>query len=244
MARYTGPACRLCRRAGEKLFLKGERCYTPRCAIERRRRAPGDIPQRRRRISEWGVQLREKQKARQAYGMLERQFRGYFATALRMPGVTGTNLLGSTMLWSDSMRTAVALMVVGGAWWGWFWWRVSPGLGNTAGRRFTLYLFAVLGGATTILVTLAVTLERVLVWAFGAPDIQGAVDHFSFVPGAIASVMVGGMLGLYHWAVLWEEGRAVPVAMAATRRTFRHLVAALGLGAAAIGIVLLIGIWV
>ena len=93
MARYTGPACRLCRRAGEKLFLKGERCYTPRCAIERRRRAPGDIPQRRRRISEWGVQLREKQKARQAYGMLERQFRGYFATALRMPGVTGTNLL-------------------------------------------------------------------------------------------------------------------------------------------------------
>jgi small subunit ribosomal protein S4 len=93
MARYTGPVCRLCRRAGEKLFLKGERCYTPRCAIERRRRAPGNIPQRRRRISEWGVQLREKQKARQAYGMLERQFHGYFVTALRMPGVTGTNLL-------------------------------------------------------------------------------------------------------------------------------------------------------
>ena len=93
MARYTGPVCRLCRRAGEKLFLKGDRCYTPRCAIDRRRRAPGDTGQRRRRLSEWGIQLREKQKARQSYGVLERQFRGYFETALKMPGVTGTNLM-------------------------------------------------------------------------------------------------------------------------------------------------------
>ncbi|MCE2469286.1 MAG: 30S ribosomal protein S4 [Dehalococcoidia bacterium] len=93
MARYTGPACRLCRRAGEKLFLKGERCYTPKCAVERRRRTPGEASPRRRRASEWGVQLREKQKARQSYGMLERQFSNYFRTARRMPGVTGTNLL-------------------------------------------------------------------------------------------------------------------------------------------------------
>ncbi|MBJ27632.1 MAG: 30S ribosomal protein S4 [Chloroflexi bacterium] len=93
MARYTGPACRLCRRAGEKLFLKGERCYTPRCAVEKRRRPPGDTGQRRRRLSEWGTQLREKQKARQSYGVLERQFRGYFDTARKMPGVTGANLL-------------------------------------------------------------------------------------------------------------------------------------------------------
>ncbi len=93
MARYTGPVCRLCRRAGDKLFLKGERCYTPKCAVERRRTAPGASQPRRRRVSEWGVQLREKQKARQAYGVLERQFRNYFDTARRTPGVTGANLL-------------------------------------------------------------------------------------------------------------------------------------------------------
>ncbi|MBI2873215.1 MAG: 30S ribosomal protein S4 [Chloroflexi bacterium] len=93
MARYTGPACRLCRRTGEKLFLKGERCYSPRCAVERRRKPPGEQTQRRRRVSEWGVQLREKQKASYTYGVLERQFRGYFDEARRKPGVTGQFLL-------------------------------------------------------------------------------------------------------------------------------------------------------
>lgn len=93
MARYTGPVCRQCRRAGEKLFLKGERCYTPKCAIEKRRKAPGDQQPRRRRASEHGIQLREKQKARQMYGVLERQFRNYFANAFRVQGETGTNLL-------------------------------------------------------------------------------------------------------------------------------------------------------
>ena len=93
MARYTGPACRLCRRAGEKLFLKGERCYTPKCAVERRHKTPGDQVPRRRRVSDWGLQLREKQKARQTYGVLERQFRIYFGTARHEAGPTGTNLL-------------------------------------------------------------------------------------------------------------------------------------------------------
>lgn len=93
MARYTGPLCRLCRRAGEKLFLKGDRCFTPKCAIERRRRAPGDQTPRRRRVSDWGIQLREKQKARQIYGVLERQFRRYVEEARRRPGVTGQLLL-------------------------------------------------------------------------------------------------------------------------------------------------------
>jgi small subunit ribosomal protein S4 len=93
MARYTGPACRLCRRAGEKLFLKGERCYMPKCAVERRHKTPGDQVPRRRRLSDWGIQLREKQKARQSYGMLERQFRNYFKLARHKPGATGTNLL-------------------------------------------------------------------------------------------------------------------------------------------------------
>ena len=93
MARYTGPVCRLCRRVGEKLFLKGERCYTPKCAVERRRRPPGDHMPRQRRVSDRGVQLREKQKARRIYGVLERQFRGYFQKARREPGVTGMRLL-------------------------------------------------------------------------------------------------------------------------------------------------------
>jgi small subunit ribosomal protein S4 len=93
MGRYTGPVCRQCRRAGEKLFLKGERCFTPKCGVEKRRKTPGNQQPRRRRVSEWGIQLREKQKARQTYGVLERQFRNYFGAARRMPGMTGSNLL-------------------------------------------------------------------------------------------------------------------------------------------------------
>ena len=93
MARYTDAVCRLCRRAGVKLFLKGERCYTPRCAVDKRRKPPGSQPMRRRRTSDWGVQLREKQKARQIYGVLEKQFRRYFDEAQRRPGMTGLHLL-------------------------------------------------------------------------------------------------------------------------------------------------------
>ena len=94
MARYRGPVCRLCRREGEKLFLKGERCQTEKCAIERRAYPPGQHGRDRRlRITPYGLQLREKQKARRIYGILERQFRNYFHAAAQMPGVTGENLL-------------------------------------------------------------------------------------------------------------------------------------------------------
>lgn len=93
MARYTGPVCRLCRRASEKLFLKGERCFTPKCGVERRRKTPGSQQPRRRRVSDWGIQLREKQKARQMYGVMERQFQNYYRDARRRPGVTGAHLL-------------------------------------------------------------------------------------------------------------------------------------------------------
>ena len=93
MARYTGPVCRLCRREGLKLFLKGERCYTDKCAIERRNYPPGEHGQARPKFSEYSVQLREKQKLRRMYGVLEGQFRRYFEMADRGKGVTGETLL-------------------------------------------------------------------------------------------------------------------------------------------------------
>jgi small subunit ribosomal protein S4 len=93
MARYTEAVCRLCRRSGEKLMLKGDRCFTPKCAMERRAKPPGQQFGRRRRVSDRGFQLREKQRARYTYGMLEKQFRRFFAWAERQPGVTGDNLL-------------------------------------------------------------------------------------------------------------------------------------------------------
>ena len=94
MARYTGAVCRLCRREGQKLFLKGERCYTGKCAVDRRAYAPGQHGQaRNRKVSEYGKQLRTKQYARRYYGVLEGQFRHYFELATKMQGVTGENLL-------------------------------------------------------------------------------------------------------------------------------------------------------
>ena len=97
MARYRGPVCRLCRREGEKLFLKGERCFTPKCAFDRRGYAPGmhgkGAQFRNRRESDFNRQMRAKQKARRTYGILERQFHRYYETSLHRRGLTGLNLL-------------------------------------------------------------------------------------------------------------------------------------------------------
>ena len=93
MARHTGAVCRLCRREGTKLFLKGERCYTGKCAVDRRGYPPGQHGQGRKRVSEYALHLREKQKARRTYGVLERQFRRYYDLAARRRGITGENLL-------------------------------------------------------------------------------------------------------------------------------------------------------
>ena len=93
MARYTGASCRQCRREGMKLFLKGERCYTDKCAIVTRNYAPGQHGQGRKKVSGYGLQLREKQKARRIYGVLEGQFRTYYEKADHMKGITGENLL-------------------------------------------------------------------------------------------------------------------------------------------------------
>jgi small subunit ribosomal protein S4 len=93
MARYTGAVCRLCRREGQKLFLKGDRCYSRKCSFDRRSYAPGQHGQGRKKVSEYGKQLRTKQIARRYYGVLEGQFRRYFELAEKMSGVTGENLL-------------------------------------------------------------------------------------------------------------------------------------------------------
>jgi small subunit ribosomal protein S4 len=93
MARYTGSVCRLCRREGAKLYLKGARCYTKKCAFEKRPSPPGQHGVRRRKMGDFGIQLREKQKVRRVYGVMERQFRGYFDDAALHTGVTGEFLL-------------------------------------------------------------------------------------------------------------------------------------------------------
>ena len=93
MARYTGPACKLCRREGKKLYLKGERCTSGKCALERRNTAPGQHGAAKKKMGEYGMQLREKQTTRRYYGVLERQFRNYYDEAARKEGMTGENLL-------------------------------------------------------------------------------------------------------------------------------------------------------
>lgn len=104
MARYTGPSCKLCRREGLKLYLKGVRCNTDKCSFERRKYAPGDHGQGfRRKISDFGIHLREKQKARRLYGVLEKQFRKYFKIAEKKSGITGENLLQILELRLDNL---------------------------------------------------------------------------------------------------------------------------------------------
>ena len=103
MARYTGPVCRLCRRLGDKLYLKGEKCFSPKCAFERRSYPPGQRSMRRRKVSDRGLQLREKQRGRAVYGVLERQFRRYYAEAVRQHGVSGDNLLRILELRLDNL---------------------------------------------------------------------------------------------------------------------------------------------
>ena len=103
MARYTASVCRLCRREGMKLFLKGSRCYSKKCAFERRPTPPGQHGVRRRKVGEYGLQLREKQKVRRVYAVLERQFKNYFDAAEARPGVTGENLLRMLELRLDNI---------------------------------------------------------------------------------------------------------------------------------------------
>jgi small subunit ribosomal protein S4 len=103
MARLVGPVCRLCRRLGDKLYLKGAKCFTPKCSFERRSYPPGQRSQRRRKVSDRGLQLREKQRARFVYGVLERQFHRYYTEAVRRRGISGENLLQNLELRLDNV---------------------------------------------------------------------------------------------------------------------------------------------
>lgn len=109
MARYTGPVCRLCRRLGDKLYLKGEKCFTPKCPFEKRPYPPGPRSQRRRKVSDRGLQLREKQRGRAVYGILERQFRKYYEEAVKRHGVTGDNLMRTLELRLDNLTYRLGL---------------------------------------------------------------------------------------------------------------------------------------
>src|SRR5436309_8592547 len=106
VARYSDPVCRLCRREGMKLFLKGDRCFKDKCAIERRNYAPGQHGRRRSKVLGYGLQLREKQKVKRIYGLLESQFRTYFERAERRTGITGENLLRQLELRLDKIGRA------------------------------------------------------------------------------------------------------------------------------------------
>lgn len=103
MARYTGPSCRLCRREGQKLYLKGDRCYSDKCALDRRQSAPGQHGARRTKLSGYGTQLREKQKVKRYYGMIEGQFRESYENAVKKPGIAGENMLRALELRFDSV---------------------------------------------------------------------------------------------------------------------------------------------
>ena len=109
MARYTGPVCRICRRENQKLFLKAERCLTEKCAFERRAYPPGQHGHGRIKFSEYALQLREKQKLKRLYGLMEKQFRAYFERAERMKGVTGSNLLSLLERRLDSVAYRMGL---------------------------------------------------------------------------------------------------------------------------------------
>lgn len=103
MARYTGPSCRLCRREGQKLYLKGDRCYSDKCAVARRQSVPGQHGARRTKLSGYGTQLREKQKVKRYYGLIEKQFRESYEKATKLPGITGENMLRLLELRFDSV---------------------------------------------------------------------------------------------------------------------------------------------
>ena len=162
MAKYTGPKCRLCRREGEKLFLKGEKCFSSRCPVESRSFAPGQHGQRRSRLSDYAVQLREKQKLRRTYGVLERQFRGYYEEADRRRGSTGENLLRILECRLDNVV-----------------YRMGFGASRAEARQLIRHKAVVVNGVTVSIPTFQVKAEDLIAVREGMRDqlrVRAAVD--------------------------------------------------------------------
>ena len=162
MAKYTGPKCRLCRRQGEKLFLKGEKCFSSRCPVESRSFAPGQHGQRRSRLSDYAVQLREKQKLRRTYGVLERQFRGYYEEADRRRGSTGENLLRILECRLDNVV-----------------YRMGFGASRAEARQLIRHKAVVVNGVTVSIPTFQVKAEDLIAVREGMRDqlrVRAAVD--------------------------------------------------------------------
>ncbi|UCB43486.1 MAG: 30S ribosomal protein S4 [Dehalococcoidales bacterium] len=174
MARYTGSVCHLCRRCGDKLMLKGSRCYTPKCAMERRRRPTGQRF-RRRRVSDRGLQLAEKQKARYTYGVLEKQFRRTFAQAERQPGVTGDNLIALLERRLDNVV-----------------YRLGFADSRNQARQIVLHGHIVLSGRRTNIPSCLVKEGDTISWREGSTK----TEYFKQVAGEIGSKSVPSWLGL------------------------------------------------
>ena len=174
MARYIGSVCHLCRRCGDKLMLKGSRCYTPKCAMERRRRPTGQRF-RRRRVSERALQLAEKQKARYTYGVLERQFRRTFAQAERQPGITGDNLIALLERRLDNVV-----------------YRLGFADSRNQARQIVLHGHIVLNGRKTSIPSCLVKEGDTISWREGSTR----TEYFKQVAGEIGSKSIPKWLGL------------------------------------------------
>ena len=157
-----------------------------------------------------------------------------FATQVLLPG-QGT-------LWNGATQNALALFLVGGVFWWWHWHRVSRGDVDSVLRQVYLHLFAILGGAATVVVTLSILLFRILQLVWGEADAAGVAEQFRFLPAALAALISGGALWGYHWAVVRQESATGAVESQAARQVYRYLLAALGLGTLSAGLVILFGV--
>ena len=150
------------------------------------------------------------------------------------------SLLTQTSLWGEDMRAGIPFVLVGGAWWWWHWYREARDDASSLLRQVYLHLLAVLGSAITVVASLSVLLYHVLQWFIGVPDAVSGATHFGPAPGALSLVIVGGGVWLYHWAVVQQEASAAPGGPQAAQRVYRYVVAALGLGTLAPGLVTLL----
>ncbi len=167
---------------------------------------------------------------------------GVFTSAY--DALVGTLLVspGGAPIWNPDVRAGAPMAIVGAIWWWWHWLRVADADEQSAPRQIYLYLYTVLGGAVTVVVSFSVAMDGLLLWVMGAADVSAAAVHFRFLPADLAGLAVGGGLWGYHAAVIHQETGVLDGGQTAARRVYRYLVAALGLGVMAAGLVLLIGV--